>query len=88
MSAMILNTWQGSVQTLFATDAVSEGTDLITVPRQIQRTEAIGDPGVALIIDGMATLGRTTKGLLIVGPMSMPVESLAIEAPGIEITND
>ena len=36
----------------------------------------------------MATLGRTTKGLLIVGPMSMPVESLVIEAPGIEITND
>ena len=48
----------------------------------------MGDPGVALIIDGMATLGRTTKGLLIVGPMSMPVESLVIEAPGIEITND
>ena len=34
-SAMILNIWQGSVQTLFATDAASEGTDLITVPRQI-----------------------------------------------------
>ena len=46
---------------------------------------AIGDLGVALIIDGMTTLGHTTKRVLfVVGHMSMPVKTLATEALGIE----
>ena len=32
LSVMILNIWQGSVKTLFATDTTPESTDAITVP--------------------------------------------------------
>ena len=33
LSAIILNIWQMSVQTLFATDTVEVGTNPITVPK-------------------------------------------------------
>ena len=81
---MILKIWQKSVQTLFSTDVVSEGTYLITLPKYIQRKEILEDWGVALIIGGMTTLRDTIKGVfLVVGPISMPVETLAIETMGL-----